>query len=183
MVYPGPMAAKRSGRPSQGADVLGGLAVAVRCNESWRLMDGDERARRCKACGLQVYDLQGLERDAALACLGAATFGAAPLLRVYRRPDGRVVAADCQTVLAVRQRRRRLLLATTVGLLLVLGAQWLVRARHGKSPTDFRLPSLGELIAAARAKQAEEAAAPANPNIIPMRTVEVPVDAPPAQKK
>ena len=76
-------------------DVLDAIAIPVPCPVLWDDMHGDHRTRFCDQCSQNVYDISELTRAEALALV---TDGEAkPCLRIFRRPDGRVITADCAT--------------------------------------------------------------------------------------
>lgn len=72
---------------------LDAITIPTRCRASWRDMRGDDAVRRCPRCDRDVYDLAQMtsgEIDALLARPEGT-----PCVRLRRRPDGRVVTADC----------------------------------------------------------------------------------------
>ena len=131
-------------------DALDRIRVAAPCDARWEDMTGDERVRRCASCQLQVYDLARLQRTEALGLLREHE-GRRLCMRLWRRPDGRVLTADCP--LGVRGRvgplAYRLVLTGVAALALtaaVLGASharpavegWLART----FPSWFAAPTL-----------------------------------------
>lgn len=76
-------------------DALDSIAIPVPCPVPWEEMYGDHRTRFCNKCSQDVHDVSELTRDEAVQLLtGGANL---PCLRVYRRPDGRVMTSDCTT--------------------------------------------------------------------------------------
>ncbi|WP_439628761.1 hypothetical protein [Gemmata sp.] len=76
-------------------DVLDSIAIPVACPVDWDTMHGDDRVRFCDKCNQNVHDVSELARAEAVQLV---TDGESmPCLRVYRRPDGRVMTADCTT--------------------------------------------------------------------------------------
>ncbi len=69
------------------------ITVPTRCRASWRDMRGEGAVRRCPRCDRDVYDLAQMTRGEVDALLARAE--GAPCVRLRRRPDGRVVTADC----------------------------------------------------------------------------------------
>jgi hypothetical protein len=69
------------------------IAIETPCRERWERMGGDERVRRCARCHRDVYDL-ALMTHAEIETLFVKA-GGVPCVRLRRRPDGRVVTADC----------------------------------------------------------------------------------------
>jgi hypothetical protein len=76
-------------------DSLDAITIAVPCTVSWDTMRGDNRTRFCDKCQQNVHDVSELTREEALKLVN--TGESKPCLRIYRRPDGRVMTADCTT--------------------------------------------------------------------------------------
>jgi hypothetical protein len=102
-------------------------------------MDGDERVRFCRQCGLHVYNLAEMTRAEAES-LVARTEGRL-CARLYRRADGTVLTKDCPKGLrAVRLRARR---AAGAAFAAVLS---LVASASGQNPQKkSACPAAGEL--------------------------------------
>ena len=81
-------------------DPLDAITIATPCTVPWREMRGDERSRFCGQCQKRVYDLSALTTAEATELLGDQ--GNRPCIRLYRRPDGRVLTADCPVGLSNR---------------------------------------------------------------------------------
>jgi hypothetical protein len=100
-------------------DALKALTVATPCTVPWREMRGDNRSRFCGECRKPVYDLVAMTTAEAAALLAGP--GGRPCVRLYRRPDGRVMTADCPVGLRGRvwrwARRRRAWAASLFALL------------------------------------------------------------------
>jgi hypothetical protein len=77
-------------------DALDSVSIPVPCEVPWSDMRGDARTRHCDQCKQNVHDVSELSRAEALALIGEAGTKP-PCLRVFRRPDGRVMTADCAT--------------------------------------------------------------------------------------
>lgn len=69
------------------------IAIETPCRERWDAMKGDDVTRRCGRCHRDVHDLSRMT-EAEIEALFARA-GASPCVRLRRRPDGRVVTADC----------------------------------------------------------------------------------------
>ena len=83
---------------------LGSLHVASPCSMSWEEMIGDERARHCSECNLNVYNLSAMtERE--IEQLVQANLGRRLCARFYRRADGTVLTQDCPWSLRRMARR------------------------------------------------------------------------------
>lgn len=76
-------------------DALDGLTIPVACTVPWDSMLGDDRTRFCGQCKQNVHDVSELTRAEALRLVSAGPD--VPCLRLFRRPDGRVMTADCAT--------------------------------------------------------------------------------------
>jgi hypothetical protein len=76
-------------------DVLDSITIPVACPVPWDTMHGDHRTRFCNKCSQNVHDISELTTAEAvqLVTKGEKT----PCLRLFRRPDGRVMTADCMT--------------------------------------------------------------------------------------
>ncbi|HEY1187596.1 MAG TPA: hypothetical protein VGE74_08050 [Gemmata sp.] len=76
-------------------DALDEVTIPTPCTVPWDEMHGDHRTRFCDRCQQSVHDVSELTRAEALELIGAG--GALPCLRLFKRPDGRVMTADCTT--------------------------------------------------------------------------------------
>jgi len=83
---------------------LDNIRVASPCNARWADMNGDERARFCGQCQKNVFNLSAMTR-AQIETLIREKEGKF-CGRFYRRPDGRMLTADCPSRL--RRIRKRL---------------------------------------------------------------------------
>ena len=90
------------------------IRVASPCNARWNDMDGDERARFCGQCSKNVFNLSAMTR-VQIETLVREKEGKF-CGRFYRRPDGRMLTADCPS----RLRRVRERLAQIGGALCAL---------------------------------------------------------------
>lgn len=89
------------------------IQIAKPCDASWDDMVGDERARRCGACKLDVLNISALTREEAVELIQAHT-GERTCVRLFRRHDGTVITKDCPLGAQVVRSTGRL---ATVGLL------------------------------------------------------------------
>lgn len=96
--------------------ILDRLDVESPCPADWERMRGDDRARFCGQCRQHVYDLSAMTRAEALTLI-ARNHGSL-CVRLRRRPDGRVVTADCRERLRAARRRG---LAPFVAALVLVG--------------------------------------------------------------
>lgn len=91
-------------------DALDQIEIPVPCQVPWDSMAGNDRVRHCDQCRQNVYDVANLTRPEALRLLESS--GGRVCLRIYRRPDGTLLTADC---------RERLRAARKQGLLVFVG--------------------------------------------------------------
>src|SRR5262245_12503241 len=80
------------------------LAIPTPCTVPWSEMRGNYRSRFCGQCQRRVFDLTAITTAEAKELL--ADPAGLPCVRLYRRPDGRVLTADCPAGLRVRIWRR-----------------------------------------------------------------------------
>lgn len=81
--------------PLPTVDALDAISIPVSCPVAWDSMHGDDRTRFCDQCKQNVHDVSELTRAEAVQLVTAGE--RIPCLRIYRRPDGRVMTADCST--------------------------------------------------------------------------------------
>jgi hypothetical protein len=74
--------------------LLNRIVVPTPCPADWNQMRGDDRMRFCATCRKHVYNFAAMTSDEALGLLRA--HGGDVCGRLYRRPDGTVITADCQ---------------------------------------------------------------------------------------
>ncbi len=102
---------------------LRNVKVASPCPADWDRMIGDERARFCGQCELNVYNLSAMSTLEAESLI-ARTEGRL-CVRYYRRKDGSIITQDCPVGLrALRQRAARIkraLASLVLGFLAGLG--------------------------------------------------------------
>lgn len=68
-------------------------------------MSGDEKIRHCNSCDKSVFNLAQMTRiEIEAVLLAQMNTGRTACIRMYKRPDGTVVTADC---LSVKQKLRR----------------------------------------------------------------------------
>ena len=76
-------------------DALDSITIPIACPVPWDAMRGDNRTRFCDKCSQNVHDVSELTRAEAVQLVTGGD--KLPCLRIYRRPDGRVMTADCAT--------------------------------------------------------------------------------------
>lgn len=82
---------------------INNLRVASPCSVGWETMSGDERARFCELCSLNVYNISEMT-SADVRALIEKTEGRI-CGRIYRRADGTVLTKDCPVGLRAYYRR------------------------------------------------------------------------------
>jgi hypothetical protein len=80
---------------------LDAIEIPVPCQASWEAMKGDDRMRFCGSCRLHVYNLSEMTRKEAEALVSGTTGKAC--VRLYRRPDGKVLTRSCRAALLLRR--------------------------------------------------------------------------------
>jgi hypothetical protein len=102
--------------------------TATECEARWELMKGTDRCRHCLLCGLNVYDFSDLELPEALKMIRDEE--RKENCTLYRRRDGRFLAADCPLAAGRRKRMQMAVLAAIVLLAVAVAVIALIlRAR------------------------------------------------------
>lgn len=92
------------------------IRIAAPCSVGWERMVGDDRARFCDQCNLNVYNISSMTRKQAETLI-ASTEGRL-CVRLYKRTDGTVITQDCPVGLrALRRRVSRVAGATFTALM------------------------------------------------------------------
>lgn len=73
---------------------LKNVRIASPCSQKWDQMSGDERARFCGECNLNVYNLSGMSRREAENLI-LQSEGDSICVRFFRRADGTILTKDC----------------------------------------------------------------------------------------
>ncbi|HEX8773420.1 MAG TPA: hypothetical protein VF735_07405 [Pyrinomonadaceae bacterium] len=79
------------------------VTVAAPCPADWDAMIGNERARFCGQCRLNVYNLSGMTKREAEALIASAE--GRLCIRFYRRADGTILTKNCPVGLRALKRR------------------------------------------------------------------------------
>lgn len=92
--------------------------IAAPCDVPWSSMKGDDKTRHCGECNRSVHNLSAMSKDELQAFLHAIVTAPEnallPCVSMYARQDGTVLLEDCPV--GLRARRRKALLASTLGL-------------------------------------------------------------------
>ena len=123
-------------------DPLDVRRVVIRspCTVPWDSMRGDDVKRFCGECRLHVHDVSRMTRREADALL--RTTGGDCCLRIWRRPDGRVITKDCGRVRRALRRRVTAIATATAAVLAMLGLGG-CRHRANPAPGAAALPAPG----------------------------------------
>jgi hypothetical protein len=97
--------------------LLDDIRIASPCTASWDAMTGDDTARFCGECKLNVYNLSSLTAGEAAALIERAE--GRLCVRLYRRNDGTVMTRDCPV--GVRAAVRRATRAAGAAMAAILG--------------------------------------------------------------
>jgi hypothetical protein len=79
------------------------VAVAAPCSADWDAMIGNDRARFCGQCRLNVYNLSGMTKREAEALIASSE--GRLCVRFYRRADGTILTENCPVGLRALKRR------------------------------------------------------------------------------
>ena len=82
---------------------LNNVKVAAPCNADWEQMIGNERARFCGQCNLNVYNLSSMSWSEAEHLI--ASNEGRLCVRFYRRRDGSIITENCPVGLRALKRR------------------------------------------------------------------------------
>ena len=121
---------------------LDNVRVAAPCNSDWQQMIGNERARFCAQCNLNVYNLSSMNKSEAESFI--ARNEGSVCVRFYRRRDGSIITENCPVGLRAIRRRMsylaRAVASAVLGFFTGLGVYEAL-----SSPPDVRLESLGQI--------------------------------------
>jgi hypothetical protein len=109
------------------------VTVAAPCSADWDEMRGDDRARFCGQCRLNVYNLSGMTKREAEALIAGAE--GRLCVRFYRRADGTILTENCPVGLrALKRRLSRITRATLSAVLSFLAGLGLYTALEERKP-------------------------------------------------
>jgi hypothetical protein len=94
-------------RAARKLPLLPRIELASPCDARWEDMSGTGQVRRCEQCHKNVHDVSAMEQEEALRFLSEVG-RLAPCVRLFVRPDGRFLTADCPVGIQRRRRRRAL---------------------------------------------------------------------------
>jgi hypothetical protein len=132
--------------PKTRLPLLDRVAIKTPCTASWGEMEGDDRMRFCCRCSKNVYDLSAMTEDEAEAFLAFHLDDEDACVKLYRRPDGRILTSDCPRGASTRHRRRAALagvaaVCSVAAVAALVGDAHVPRA-HGlpRSTSRFEVP-------------------------------------------
>ena len=152
--------------------LLDRVGIAAPCSASWDDMDGDDRARFCSQCQLNVYNFAELTREQVQALIIEKEGRLCG--RIYRRADGTILTRNCPVGLwAMRKRLTKWGGAVAAALVVLVGALGALgvgplRLRDLQpfktvcdrlAPRQVLLPLLGEVAVFPTSTQQKKAAA------------------------
>src|SRR5712691_5309394 len=141
---------------------LRNVKVASPCPADWDRMIGDERARFCGQCELNVYNLSAMSTLEAESLI--ARTESRLCVRYYRRKDGSIITEDCPVGLRRLQQRaarvKRAVASLVLGFLAGLGFHSAANCFGGflldpTAPRGARGRTTGAIIVAPRNRQPE----------------------------
>jgi hypothetical protein len=118
------------------------IDVASPCSMPWQKMAGGDQVRFCGECRLNVYNISGMEREAALKLV--REHEGRICIHFFRRTDGTILTRDCPVgVSAVRRRLARMVAgAAAMVAFLSVGSAW---AKISGRPVESKSESSGPL--------------------------------------
>jgi hypothetical protein len=97
-------------------NLLSRVTIPTPCPVDWNAMAGDERVRFCGSCSKHVFNLSAMAEDEAESLI--RNEAGKLCARLFRRPDGTVVTANCTKSAVARSRRQfsiRAMMAVVAG--------------------------------------------------------------------
>lgn len=133
-------------KPKNRLPLLDRLAIKTPCKASWNDMEGDDRVRFCCACSKNVHDISAMTEDEAEAFLAFHLDDQDACVKLYRRPDGRILTSDCPRGASTRHARRAAIagaaaVCAVAAVAAVVGDAHVPRAHHlPRSTSRFEVP-------------------------------------------
>lgn len=94
------------------------VRIAAPCPARWEGMEGDDRARYCSECKLNVYNISDMTKAEAEDFLRRAE--GRTCIRMYQRADGTVLTKNCPV--GLRAIYRRTCYAACLAIVMTIGA-------------------------------------------------------------
>lgn len=127
--------------------LLDNVRIAAPCPALWSEMEGDDKMRHCKLCKLNVYDTSAMTRQEAENLIRESS--GRLCMRLYRRPDGRLITKDCPVGQLAVRRRMAIALASGAAVLIAGLGKAASIAKDTQAPADG---NFGVLYASAKEK-------------------------------
>lgn len=127
------------------------VSVAAPCSANWDQMMGNDRARFCAQCNLNVYNLSDMTKAEAESLIAGSE--GRLCIRFYRRADGSILTRNCPVGLqAIRRRLSYVRKAITSAVLGFLAGFGVYEGISGLSAfyEDRRHPLMGEMVSPAQ---------------------------------
>ena len=105
--------------------VLNNIRVASPCPARWQDMKGDDKTRHCDQCNHNVHNFAAMTTDEIASIVGDGQRRVC--VRLFQRPDGTILTADCPVGLAlIRSKARRTAgrIVALVGIVITAGVLW-----------------------------------------------------------
>lgn len=113
------------------------LRIASPCPTNWDSMSGDDRVRFCGLCNLNVYNISAMTGREAEQLI-ARTEGRL-CAKLYRRPDGTIITADCPVGWRALKRRASFVAgAALTALFSLFGSAAAQKASSPEKPDECR---------------------------------------------
>ena len=115
------------------------LTVKTPCREVWARMDGDDKVRHCRVCDRQVFNTLAMTTAELEAMIAPLADGQRVCARLYQRPDGTLVTADCADARAARRALARTVAGVGAAVAASLAgviALWPERGDRGAVPVS-----------------------------------------------
>lgn len=120
------------------------IQISSPCTEDWNQMTGDERARHCQKCKLNVYNIAEMTRSEAEALIASGLKNKRVCVRIFRRNDGTVMTKDCP----VGVRRARIVWIKVQSLRVAMVAFFLSAFSFGRYLVTGELPAPTRIVSA-----------------------------------
>lgn len=77
------------------ADMMKRTSLASPCSARWDEMTGDEKARHCSQCKLDVLNAESMTDEEVTQAIMSLVAGKRVCMRIFRRADGTILTKDC----------------------------------------------------------------------------------------
>ncbi len=119
------------------------IDVASPCPMPWEKMTGDDQVRFCGDCRLNVYNISGMQREAALKLV--REHEGRLCIRFFRRTDGTILTRDCPVGVSAVRRRLARMVAGVAALVAFLSVGTVWARMSGRPAGNANVGLLGPL--------------------------------------